>query len=158
MSLISLYLEDFAPGQTFRGAPGEPLSAEAIREFAARYDPQPFHLDDAAAAHTFFGGLAASGWQTAALTMRALVQLLPVAGGLIGAGFEDFRWPRPTRPGDCLRVEVEILELTFPQSKPRHGFLRHRVTTFNQDDQPVLVMTGSLLVPRTPQRALNDQK
>ena len=82
--------------------------------------------------------------------MRLLVKTLPISGGIIGAGFEEFRWPRPTRPGDRLRVEVEVLELKFSQSKPQQGFLKHRVTTFNQDNQPVLVMTGNLLVPRRP--------
>ncbi|WP_034296880.1 MaoC family dehydratase [Herbaspirillum sp. RV1423] len=150
MSVNLLYLEDFAPGQQFSHACDEPLSAEAIKEFAASYDPQPFHLDETAAAQSFFGGLAASGWHTAALTMRLLVKTLPIKGGIIGAGFEEFRWPRPTRPGDRLRVEIEVLELKFSQSKPQQGFLKHRVTTYNQDNQPVLVMTGNLLVPRRP--------
>ena len=146
----SLYLEDFIVGNTYRHDARETLSADDIKSFAAQYDPQPFHLDEAAAAQSFFGGLAASGWHTAALTMRLLVKTLPISGGIIGAGFEEFRWPRPTRPGDQLRVEVEVLELKFSQSKPQQGFLKHRVTTFNQDDQPVLIMTGNLLVPRRP--------
>ena len=150
MSAHLLYLEDFTPGQKFGHADDEALSADAIREFAASYDPQPFHLDEAAAEKSFFGGLAASGWHTAALTMRLLVKTLPIHGGIIGAGFEEFRWPRPTRPGDRLHIEVEVLELKFSQSKPQQGFLKHRVTTFNQDNQPVLVMTGNLLVPRRP--------
>lgn len=146
----TLYLEDFTVGHIHKTDASETLSADDIKSFAAQYDPQPFHLDEAAAARSFFGGLAASGWHTAALTMRLLVKTLPISGGIIGAGFEEFRWPRPTRPGDRLRVEVEVLELKFSQSKPRQGFLKHRVTTFNQDDQPVLVMTGNLLVPRRP--------
>lgn len=150
MATPPMYLEDFSPGQVFRCAAAAPVAADAIKEFAGRYDPQPFHLDEAAAAQSFFGGLAASGWHTAALTMRMLVDALPIQGGIIGAGFEEFRWPRPTRPGDQLRVEVEVLELKFSQSKPHQGFLKHRVTTFNQDNQPVLVMTGNLLVPRRP--------
>jgi acyl dehydratase len=150
MSVNLMYLEDFTPGQKFGHADDEALSADAIKAFAASYDPQPFHLDEAAAAQSFFGGLAASGWHTAALTMRLLVKTLPIHGGIIGAGFEEFRWPRPTRPGDRLHIEVEVLELKFSQSKPQQGFLKHRVTTFNQDNQPVLVMTGNLLVPRRP--------
>jgi acyl dehydratase len=146
----TLYLEDFSPGQRFSCRDDTPISADDIKEFASRYDPQAFHLDEAAAAHSFFGGLAASGWHTAALTMRLLVQTLPIQGGLIGAGFEEFRWPRPTRPGDQLHLEVEILEVKFSQSKPAQGFLKHSVTTFNQDDQPVLIMTGNMLVPRKP--------
>ena len=151
MTSTPLYLEDFSLGQRFSASTEEALSAAAIKEFAATYDPQPFHLDEAAAARSFFGGLAASGWHTAALTMRLLVKALPIQGGVIGAGFDEFRWPRPTRPGDLLRIEVEILELKFSQSKPHQGFLRNRVTTYNQDDQAVLVMTGNLLVPRKPQ-------
>lgn len=150
MSVNLMYLEDFTPGQKFSHAADEALNADAIKAFAASYDPQPFHLDEAAAAQSFFGGLAASGWHTAALTMRLLVKTLPIHGGIIGAGFEEFRWPRPTRPGDRLHIEVEVLELKFSQSKPQQGFLKHRVTTFNQDNQPLLVMTGNLLVPRRP--------
>jgi acyl dehydratase len=121
-----------------------------IKTFARDYDPQGFHIDEAAADNSFFKGLAASGWHTAALTMRLLVQALPIQGGIIGVGFDEFRWPHPTRPGDRLHLEVDILEVKFSQSKPQQGFLKHRVTTFNQDDQPVLVMTGNLLVPRKP--------
>lgn len=145
-----LYLEDFSPGQKFHYHDDTPIDAADIKEFAARYDPQPFHLDEAAATQSFFGGLAASGWHTAALTMRLLVKALPIQGGIIGAGFEEFRWPRPTRPGDSLHLEVEVLELKFSQSKPQQGFLKHRVTVFNQHAQPLLVMTGNLLVPRRP--------
>jgi acyl dehydratase len=147
----AMYLEDFETGAMFRAATDVPISAEEIKTFAASYDPQPFHLDEAAAAQSFFGGLAASGWQTAGLTMRLLLQALPIHGGLIGAGFEEFRWPRPTRPGDLLRLEVEILGVKFSQSKPQQGFLKHRVTTYNQNDEAVLVMVGNLLVPRKPQ-------
>lgn len=150
MSTTLLYLEDFTPGQKFEVSAQETLSADDIKAFAASYDPQPFHMDEAAAEQSFFGGLAASGWHTAALTMRLLVKTLPITGGVIGAGFEEFRWPRPTRPGDTLRVEVDVLELKFSQSKPQQGFLKHRVTTFNQHNEPVLIMTGNLLVPRKP--------
>jgi len=151
MSATLLYLEDFTPGQHYASPAEETLNADDIKAFAASYDPQPFHLDEAAAAQSFFRGLAASGWHTAALTMRLLVKTLPIKGGIIGAGFEEFRWPRPTRPDDRLRVDVEVLELKFSQSKPQQGFLKHRVTTFNQHNEAVLVMTGNLLVPRRPQ-------
>lgn len=134
----TLYLEDFTVGHIHKTDASETLSADDIKSFAAQYDPQPFHLDETAAARSFFGGLAASGWHTAALTMRLLVKTLPISGGIIGAGFEEFRWPRPTRPGDRLRVEVEVLELKFSQSKPQQGFLKHRVTTFNQDRKSVV--------------------
>ncbi|MBV8625128.1 MAG: MaoC family dehydratase [Herbaspirillum sp.] len=145
------YLEDFQPGQTFSSPHTITVDADAIKQFATQYDPQPFHLDEAAAQQTFFRGLAASGWHTAALTMRLLVDTLSIEGGLIGAGFDEFRWPRPTRPGDTLRLEVEVLGVKTSQSKPRQGFLNHRVTTYNQHDEPVLIMTGNLLVPRRQQ-------
>lgn len=142
------FLDDFEVGQVFDSAGTVEVTTDAIKQFAGQYDPQPFHLDEAAAEASFFRGLAASGWHTAALTMRLLVDTLPVQGGLIGAGFEEFRWPRPTRPGDVLRVQAEVLGVKMSQSKPQQGFLYHRVTTFNQHDEPVLVMTGNLLVPR----------
>ena len=94
----SLYLEDIAVGQTFESAP-HVLTVEEIKDFAGRYDPQFFHLDDEAARESLFGGLAASGWHTAATTMRLLVESVPFFGGLIGAGGE-ISWPRATRPGD----------------------------------------------------------
>ena len=141
-----LYLEDFS----VRSDGEETLSAADIKAFAASYDPQPFHLDEAAAAQSFFGGLAASGWHTAALTMRLLLRTLPIEGGIIGAGFEEFRWPRPTRPNDRLKLLVEVLEVKYSQSRPQHGFVKHRGTTTNEHDEPVLIMTGNLLVPRRP--------
>jgi len=146
-----MFLEDFEVGQVFRHPGGVVVTADAIKQFAAQYDPQPFHLDEAAAQQSFFRGLAASGWHTAGLTMKMLVETLSIHGGLIGAGFDEFRWPRPTRPDDTLRLEVEVLGLKFSQSKPHQGFLNHRVTTFNQHDEAVLIMTGNLLVPRRPQ-------
>src|SRR5437660_572155 len=103
------YLEEFAVGQTF-GSGRLRIDEERIKSFAAEFDPQEFHLDDAAAEGSIFGGLAASGWHTAAATMRLLVggELRP-AGGIIGIGFEEFRWPRPVRPGDELHVDAEVL-------------------------------------------------
>src|SRR6267154_975189 len=105
------YLEDFAVGQTF-GSGRLCVDEERIKAFAAEFDPQPFHLDEEAARGSIFRGLAASGWHTAAMTMRLLVESeLKPAGGIIGAGFDEFRWPRPVRPGDELYVESEILEV-----------------------------------------------
>ena len=140
------YLEDFAVGQKF-GTASLRVDPEEIKSFAARFDPQPFHLDEEAAARSFFGGLAASGWHTAALTMRLLVdgELKP-AGGIIGAGFEEMRWPRPVRPGDVLRVESEILEVRPSKSRPQQGLIKVRTTTYNQDGDPVQVFVGSLVV------------
>ena len=146
------YLEDFAAGQTF-GSGRIAIDAEAIRRFAAEFDPQPFHLDDAAAAKSFFGGLAASGWHTAALTMRLLVgsELKP-AGGIVGAGFDEFRWPRPVRPGDELHLHIEVLEARPSQSRPTQGLIKVRTTTLNQRDEPVQISVGSLVVARRPLR------
>ena len=105
------YFEDFAVGQTF-GSGRLRISKEQVRAFAAEFDPQPFHLDEEAAQNTIFKGLAASGWHTAALTMRLLVESeLKPAGGIVGAGFDEFRWPRPVRPGDELHIESEVLEV-----------------------------------------------
>jgi acyl dehydratase len=142
------YLEDFAPGQVFRSG-RLVVTPEAIVAYARDYDPQPFHLDDAAARGTLFGGLAASGWHTASLTMKLLVgsDFRP-AGGIIGGGMEELAWPRPVRPGDELRVEIEVLEVRPSQSKPRQGMLRVRCTTRNQRDEAVQVIVPRLIVPR----------
>src|SRR5215217_7844612 len=115
------YLEDFEAGQTFRSG-RIPIDAERIKSFAAEFDPQPFHLEERAAADSIFRGLAASGWHTAAITMRLLVDSdLKPAGGIVGAGFDEFRWPRPVRPGEVLRVESEVLETRASKSRPEQG-------------------------------------
>ena len=142
------YLEDFAVGQTY----GSPLlrvdEARAV-DFAKEFDPQPFHLDDKAARGSIFGGLAASGWHTAAMTMRLLVEGdLKPAGGIIGLGFDEFRWPRPVRPGDELHLTSEILEVRPSKSRPDQGLVKVRTTTFNQNNEPVQITVGNLLVPR----------
>jgi acyl dehydratase len=144
------YLEDFSPGQTF-GSGRLTIDAERIKSFAAEFDPQPFHLDEAAARETIFKGLAASGWHTAALTMRLLVEgELKPAGGIVGAGFDEFRWPRPVRPGDELRVESEVLEVRPSKSRPDQGVIKVRTTTLNQNGEAVQVNVGNLIVPRRP--------
>ncbi|MFZ0849682.1 MAG: MaoC family dehydratase, partial [Hyphomicrobiaceae bacterium] len=134
-------------GQTF-GSGRIRVDKEHIMAFAAEFDPQPFHLDEALAVDTFFRGLAASGWHTAAMTMRLLVdgELKP-AGGIVGTGFDEFRWPRPVRPGDELHVESEILEVRPSKARPTQGVVKVRITTFNQNDEPVQVQIGNLLVP-----------
>lgn len=144
------YLEDFAAGQTFGS--GTVTVAEAdIKAFAAAFDPQPFHLDDDAARTTLFQGLAASGWHTAALTMRLLVESdFAPAGGVVGAGAEDLRWPRPTRPGDTLRCESEILDARPSAKRPEQGLLKVRTTTLNQRGEAVQILVANLLVPRRP--------
>ena len=142
------YLEDYAVGQTFASGRMR-VDKEQIKAFAAEFDPQPFHLDEALAAGTIFRGLAASGWHTAALTMRLLVdgELKP-AGGIVGTGFDEFRWPRPVRPGDELHVESEILEVRPSRSRPDQGLIKVRTTTLNQNNEAVQVQVGNLLVPR----------
>lgn len=129
-----LYLDDLAPGLVFRASPVSVTAAEII-EYATRYDPQPFHMDPVAASgHALFQGLAASGWHTAALTMGLVVQAIGhVAGGVIGAGGE-LQWPRPTRPGDELRVEIEVLEVAPSRSRPDRGSVMVRITTLNQSN------------------------
>jgi acyl dehydratase len=125
------------------------VDAESIKAFARQFDAQPFHLDEAAAATTFFHGLAASGWHTAALTMKLLVQGgLPLAGGVIGAGVEEMRWPRPVRPGDRLRLESEVLEVRPSRSRPEQGIAKVRTTTLNQNNEAVQLMTSNLVVQR----------
>ena len=145
------YFEDFAPGQNYRGSTRLRVDAERVKSFAAEFDPQPFHLDDTAARQTIFKGLAASGWHTAAMTMRLLVESdLKPAGGIVGAGFDEFRWPRPVRPGDELWVESEILEVRLSKSRPDQGLVKVRTTTYNQNGEPVQVNVGNLVVPRRP--------
>jgi acyl dehydratase len=145
------YLEDFAAGQRFGGAARIRVEKERIMTFAAEFDPQPFHLDEQAASNSIFRGLAASGWNTAAATMRLLVESeLKPAGGIVGAGFDDFRWPRPVRPGDELRVESEVLDVRPSQSRPEQGMIKVRTTTFNQRNEPVQISVGNLVVPRRP--------
>ena len=115
------YLEDFAVGQTF-GSGRLRVDKEQIKAFAAEFDPQPFHLDEDAARDTIFRGLAASGWHTAAVTMRLLVESeIEPAGGIVGAGFDEFRWPRPVRPGDELHIESEVLEVRPSRSRSNQG-------------------------------------
>lgn len=141
--------EDFTAGQRFR-SPTETVDAAAIKTFATRYDPQPQHIDEAAATHGFFGGLIASGWHTGALTMRLLVAggLPSIKGGTIGAGVEKISWPHPVRPGDTLSVETEILECRPSRSKPVFGLVRFRARTLNQKREMVQEMTSTLFVPR----------
>ena len=143
------YLEDFAVAQTF-GSGRMKIDAPSIKRFAAEFDPQPFHLDENAAGETLFRGLAASGWHTAAATMHLMVTSgLPLANGIIGLGGE-VAWPRPTRPGDTLRVECEILAISPSRSKPNQGIVTVRCTTFNQNREPVFLFTAKVLVFKRP--------
>jgi acyl dehydratase len=142
------YLEDFAVGQTFRSGRLR-MDRERALAFAAEFDPQVFHLDEAAAQRSIFGELTASGWHTAAVTMRLLVESeLRPAGGLVGAGLDECRWPRPVRPGDELRVECEVIEVRPSKSRPAQGLIKVRTTTLNQDDEAVLAYVVNMVVPR----------
>jgi acyl dehydratase len=144
----TLYLEDFTVGQRY---PSETrrIDADQIKLFAQRFDPQPFHLDEAAAQTSFFKGLAASGWHTASITMSLLVKSMPIAGGLIGAGGE-LQWPKPVRPGDVLQVESEVLEIKPSRSKPDRGMISVRSVTKNQNGEDVQILTSRMLVWRRP--------
>jgi len=142
-----LYLEDLHVGQQFTSG-SYLMEKDRIKEFAAEFDPQPFHLDESAAGESIFRGLAASGWHTAAVSMRLLVSDgLPLANGIIGLGGE-IAWPRPTRPGDTLRVESEIVDISPSRSKPNQAIVTVRSTTFNQNREPVYVFTVKVLVFR----------
>jgi acyl dehydratase len=142
------YLEDYAVGQIY-GSGRMCVDGASIKAFAVAFDPQPFHTDEASAARSMFKGLAASGWHTAAITMRLMVEGdLKPAGGIIGTGFEEFRWPQPVRPGDELHLECEVLELRPSNSRPEQGLLKLRTTTFNQKNEIVQMMVGTLLVRR----------
>jgi acyl dehydratase len=141
------YFEDLAVGQKFDSG-RLTVNADEIKEFASRFDPQPFHLDDAAAKSSLFGGLAASGWHTAAMTMRLIVggEFRP-AGGILGFGGE-LAWLKPVRPGDELRAESEVLETRESRSRPGEGLVKVRVTTLNQHGEAVQTFTPTLLVRR----------
>jgi acyl dehydratase len=140
-----LYLDDFHVGQRFTSAT-HLIDREEIKAFARQFDPQPFHLDEEAAKSSVFGGLAASGWHTAAISMRLQVESgLPIAGGMIGIGGE-ISWPRPTRPGDVLRVVSEIKEVTRSRSRRDRGVVRVHSETRNQRDEVVQILDAKLLV------------
>ena len=146
-----LYLEDLSTGQRFTS--GTYLMEESrIKAFAAEFDPQPFHMDEAAAGASIFGGLAASGWHTAAVAMRLLATGgLPLADGIIGVGGE-IAWLKPTRPGDTLRVESEIVDIRPSRSKPNQGIVTVRSETLNQKGEPVYMFKAKLVVYRRAER------
>ncbi|HEY9677548.1 MAG TPA: MaoC family dehydratase [Drouetiella sp.] len=142
----TLALEDLVVGQVFRSGRHQ-LDERQIIEFASQFDPQPFHLDNESAKNTLFEGLAASGWHTAAITMRLLVQSAPILGGLIGAGAE-INWPRPTRPTDELYVETEVKEIKHLRSRPDRGIAIVCSTTRNQHGEVLQTLTSKLVVPK----------
>jgi acyl dehydratase len=152
-----LFLEDFTVGRRFFSA--ELLvEEEEIAAFASRFDPQPFHLDAQAARQSPFGGVAASGWHTAAMSMRLIVDgAMKISGGIVGLGGE-IAWPRPTRPGDVLRVESEVVDVAASRSKPDRGLVTVRNTTLNQHGEPVQIATMKLLVPRKKSRPESSER
>jgi acyl dehydratase len=146
------YLDDLTAGMTFTNGPVT-VTAGEIKAFAAQFDPQPFHLDEAAADASFFGGLAASGWHTASLGMRLLVTGGPkLAGGYIGAGGE-LSWTRPVHAGDSLTLHGEIIEVKASRSRPDRGIVTVRCETFNQRGEVVQKLLARLMVPRRPEAA-----
>lgn len=145
--MTKFYLEDLHAGQTFVSGSHE-LDEQQIKAFASAFDPQPFHLDHEAAKDTLFGGLAASGWHTAAITMRLNVESgLPLAHGIIGAGGE-IQWPAPTRPGDILHVESEVKEIVPSRSRPDRGIATIVSRTLNQRGEVLQILTAKLVVYR----------
>ncbi|MBB4840546.1 acyl dehydratase [Sphingomonas kyeonggiensis] len=146
-----LYWEDMQVGKK-RSFGRYEVTREEVLEFARKYDPQPFHLDDDAAAQTHFGRLAASGWHTCAMTMAMTVAEMSVVpqASLGAAGIDELRWLKPVYPGDVLRVETEVLEVTPSRSRPEMGSFKNQTTTFNQHDEPVLRFTGLVLMRRRP--------
>jgi acyl dehydratase len=145
----ALYYEDFEAGQQFHSGPYE-MDKESVIHFARQYDPQPQHTDEEAAKESLFGQLVASGWHTAAASMRMKLDspLANVAGGLVGMGLESVKWPRPVLPGDSLRIVITILEKRVSNSRPDRGVVRYKVETFNQKDEKVMEMVTAVIAPR----------
>lgn len=147
---MPFHFEDLAIGRTYRCRTVE-VTAEEITRFAARYDPQPFHLDPIAAQESVFGGLVASGWLTAALTMHLMVgSELEFGPGVVGLGVDTLQWPKPVRPGDCLSATIEVIAMRASASKPDFGIAKIRTTTTNQRGEIVQTMLSNILVRRRP--------
>ncbi len=146
-----LYFEDFYVGQRFNSVSTYKVTTEEIKEFGQKYDPQPFHLDEAAGEGSFFHGLAASGWLTAAIVMRLRVLSIPVSGGMIGAGAKEIRWTEAVRPGDSLRTEIEVVGVRHTKSRKDYGVVSVFTLAYNQRDEVVLRATVNFLAPlRSP--------
>jgi acyl dehydratase len=142
-----LYFEDIAIGSKASFGRYE-VTREEVMDFARKYDPQPFHLDDAAAAATHFGRLSASGWHTCAMTMAMLVENLKAnkQAGLGSPGVDELRWLKPVYPGDTLRIESEVLSKRQSESRPEMGFFKSKLTVFNQDDVAVMTMLSNGII------------
>jgi acyl dehydratase len=157
-SMKERYFDDLKIGDRFESETVA-VTEEAIIEFARAFDPQIFHLDPSEASHTMFQGLIASGWHTAAISMRLFVQTMNVPGGIVGLGVDELRWPNPVRAGDRLHVETEIVDLRLSRSKPDQGIIRIRNTTKNQRDEIVQIFEASAMVPRRrPDNETTDHK
>ena len=143
------YLDDLQVGDRFKSGPLEVTETQLI-EFAHKFDPQMFHLNRKSAERTIFKGLIASGWHTAAITMRLFVQTLNFAEGAIGLGVDELRWPNVVRPDDVLTVETEIVDLRPSRSRPGYGIVRLRNVTTNQRGEIVQTLLASAMVPRRP--------
>jgi acyl dehydratase len=145
------FFEDFVVGEVHKDGGRVRVDRDEIIAFAKKYDPQPFHLDEEAARHSIFGRLVASGWHTAALTMRLIAESEQrAAGGTIGLGFDGLRWPVPVRPGDELRIESEVLEARPSKSRPDRGLIKMRTRTLNQNGEVVQEVIANAMVPRRP--------
>jgi len=145
------FFEDFAVGQVFVSARKVRVSKDDILAFARQFDPQPFHLDEQAASNSIFGGLVASGWHTAALTMRLVTgSEFRSATGSTGLGFDELRWPVAVRPGDELHIETEVLDMRTSRSRPEYGVMKTRIRTINQQGEVVQELVANELVPRRP--------
>ncbi len=144
-------LEDFAVGDVIESAEQYEITPDRLAEYAAEYDPQPIHLDPAAAQVGMFGGIVASGWQSLSVTMRLIVRSQLLGGGsIVGVGIDRLRFLAPVRPGDVLRARAEVIEVRPSRSQPDRGYLVVRITTLRQDDEPVVTQDWTLLVPRRP--------
>jgi len=144
--MIGRAFEDFPIGTRLQSDAIE-VREESITEFAKQFDPQPFHLDPATAERTLFGGVAASGWHTAAISMRLFIQTMNVPGGIIGMGVDELHWPNPVRPGDQLRLDIEITDVRLSKSRPGFGIIRIHNVTRNQRDEVVQSFKASAMLP-----------
>lgn len=144
-----LYLDDLFVGQKFVSG-GHLIDEAQIVAYAQQFDPQVFHLDAEAAKHTFFQGLAASGWHTASVSMRLVTESIPLADGVIGGGMEELAWPQPTRPGDILQVDSEIIEIIPSQSKPNRAMVRVLCHTRNQRGEVLQRFRPKMVVFKRP--------
>jgi acyl dehydratase len=142
-----MYFEDFFPGQIFNSERSYRVSAKEIISFGEKYDPQPFHIDETAGKNSFFSGLCASGWLTAAIVMRLRVESIKVAGGMIGAGVEEMRWTQTVRPDDSIRTQAEILQVRHSATRPEYGVIRSQTIVFNQRDEIVMRSVVNWLAP-----------